>query len=171
MGLCFNEWVSVGSIGLYVLGGALLCLRLLSPCGLCARGCGLCGWAKRTRGCMSGAFVLCSGRFHAIASICSLARLLNNVSRDFCCGCPSLVPVLPTHLVACYRYFVPPLSLRWPRSVVGGAERYPCVPPGLLSRGSVVARKVQLCSRLQFSFVVPGALSLGAHRMTLLTNK
>lgn len=34
-----------------------------------------------------------------------------------------------------------------------------------------MARQVLPCSRLQFSFVVLGVVSLGAHRMTVITKK
>lgn len=65
----------------------------------------------------------------------------------------------------------PQPSPRWPHWAVGGALRCPRVPSASPKCGSESARQVRPCSRVQCSLVVPGARSLGAHRMTVIIDK
>lgn len=99
VGLDFeNEWDFVGWIEMYVLGGAWLCLHTSSSCCLVLVVGALCGLVKCTRGCMSGALVLCSGRLHAMASICYLQDFSMTCRTTFvvaaCCWLLCWLPTL-----------------------------------------------------------------------------
>lgn len=101
---------------------------------------GWCGCAECTRGCMSGASVVCGGRLHAMASICSLTRPLNIVSRNYCRGSPVVGSCACYPPCGSHSIFGPQLSPRWPHGVVGGALRVPSrsvhVAHGLLGNGA-----------------------------------